>query len=45
MQRTEIRIKKDGKWYFGGSEMFRRNILNVLAAHIVKDENDNYFIK
>lgn len=45
MQRTEIRIKKDGKWYFGGSEMFRRNILNVLASHIIKDENDNYFIK
>lgn len=45
MQLTEIRIKKNGKWYFGGSEMFRRNILNVLASHIIKDDEGNYFIK
>lgn len=44
MELTEIRIRKNGKWYFGGSEMFRRNILNVLALHIEK-EDDNYFIK
>ncbi len=44
MELTEIRIRKNGKWYFGGSEMFRRNILNVLAAHIVK-EDGSYFIK
>ncbi|HZK43478.1 MAG TPA: DUF1285 domain-containing protein [Syntrophomonadaceae bacterium] len=45
MELTEIRIKKDGKWYFGDSEMFRRKILNILANHIVKGDNDNYFIR
>ncbi|HZJ84356.1 MAG TPA: DUF1285 domain-containing protein, partial [Syntrophomonadaceae bacterium] len=39
---AEIRIKKDGKWYFGGNEMFRRKILNVLAANIVKTDDDSY---
>lgn len=45
MELTEIRIKKNGKWYFGGAEMFRRNIFNVLAAHIVKEDDGSYFIK
>ena len=33
MELTEIIIKRDGKWYFGQAEMFRRNILNILASH------------
>ncbi len=42
---AEIRIKKNGKWYFGGNEMFRRKILNVLAANIVKTDDNSYMIK
>jgi hypothetical protein len=34
----EIVIRKNGKWYFGQAEMFRRNILNILAAHIQKED-------
>ncbi len=45
MLMAEIRIRKNGKWYFGGNEMFRRNLLNVLASHIVKTDDDNYMIK
>lgn len=42
---AEIRIRKDGKWYFGGNEMFRRNILNVLARNIEKMGDDSFLIK
>lgn len=41
----EIRIKKDGKWYFGGTEMFRRNILNVLASNIQRADDGEYVIQ
>ena len=41
----EIRIKKDGKWYFGGAEMFRRNILNVLASNIQRTDDGEYVIQ
>lgn len=33
---NEIVIRKDGKWYFNDAEMFRRNIVNVLAVNINK---------
>ncbi len=45
MDLKEIVIRKDGKWYFGGAEMFRRNILNILAANIHKEEDGSYCIK
>lgn len=41
----DITIKANGKWYFGQAEMFRRNILNLLAANINKDEQGQYYIK
>jgi hypothetical protein len=41
----EIVIRKDGKWYFGGAEMFRRNILNILARNIKKQEDGSYAIE
>jgi len=41
---TEIAIRKDGKWYFGNAEMFRRNILNILAVHIAKQDDGSYCI-
>lgn len=45
MELTEIIIKKDGKWYFGQAEMFRRNILNILARNIERQDDGNYCIK
>ncbi len=45
MESKEIVIKKNGKWYFGNAEMFRRNILNMLATHIEKEKDGNYYIK
>jgi len=45
MDLKEISIRKNGKWYFGNAEMFRRNILNILATHIEREEDGNYYIK
>ena len=45
MELTEIIIKKDGKWYFGQAEMFRRNILNILARNIERQDDGSYCIK
>ncbi|MBO8159851.1 DUF1285 domain-containing protein [Thermosyntropha sp.] len=45
MELQTITIRKDGKWYFGQAEMFRRNILNILASHIKRDEEGNYYIE
>ena len=45
MDLTEITIRKNGKWYFGEAEMFRRNILNILAQHIEKAEDGSYGIR
>ncbi len=41
----DITIKANGKWYFGQAEMFRRNILNILASNINKDDKGQYYIK
>jgi len=45
MDLQEITIRKNGKWYFGQVEMFRRNILNILAQHIDRQENGSYCIR
>lgn len=45
MDLKDITIRADGKWYYGGAEMFRRNILNILAAHIEREEDGSYCIK
>jgi hypothetical protein len=41
----DITIKANGKWYFGQAEMFRRQILNVLARNIERNEDGSYFIQ
>lgn len=41
----EIRIKNNGKWYFGPAEMFRRNIVNILASNLHKEDDGSYIIK
>jgi hypothetical protein len=45
MDFKEITIKADGKWYHGEAEMFRRNILNILASHIERLDDGTYCIK
>jgi hypothetical protein len=46
MEVSEIRIRADGKWYRDGEvEMFRRDILNILARHIGRDEAGGYYIQ
>lgn len=45
MDLKDITIKADGKWYYGNAEMFRRNILNILATHIEREEDGTYCIK
>jgi hypothetical protein len=41
----DITIKKNGKWYFGQAEMFRRQILNVLARNINRNPDGSYYIQ
>jgi len=41
----DITIKENGKWYFGQAEMFRRQILNVLATNLHRNTDGNYFIQ
>jgi hypothetical protein len=45
MDLKDITIRADGKWYYGDAEMFRRNILNILATHIEREEDGSYCIK
>ena len=45
MDYQEIKIARDGKWYFGEAEMFRRNILQILAKNINRDEEGTYYIE
>lgn len=41
---TDIVIRKDGKWYYHNAEMFRRNIVHILAANLHKIEGGSYEI-
>lgn len=45
MDLKEIVIKKNGKWYFGQAEMFRRKILKILAENIHREADGSYCIK
>jgi hypothetical protein len=45
MDNQPISIRKDGKWYFGEAEMFRRQILNVLAKNIIRNSEGEYAIQ
>lgn len=45
MEDQPISIRKDGKWYFGEAEMFRRQILNVLAKNIIRNSEGEYAIQ
>jgi hypothetical protein len=41
----DIKIDKDGIWYFRGAEMFRRDFVNLFFQHIKKDMDGRYFIE
>ncbi|MGE5373267.1 MAG: DUF1285 domain-containing protein [Solirubrobacterales bacterium] len=45
MSVQEIRIRKDGKWYADGAEMFRKPFLNLFGTHLHRDENGQYYIE
>lgn len=45
MEGRTISIRKNGRWYFGDVEMFRRQILNVLACGICKCEDGSWIIR
>lgn len=41
----EIRIDKDGIWYFQGVEMKRRDIVQYFYRHLKRDNNGHYLIE
>jgi len=41
----EIRIDKDGVWYYRGNEMFRQEILELFYQSLVKDQEGRYLIQ
>ncbi len=40
-----IRIDKDGVWYYKGAEMFRREIVNFFYQNLRQDESGRYLIE
>jgi uncharacterized protein len=41
----DIRIDKDGTWYFRGAEMFRREIVNYFYDNLRMDTSGHYLIE
>lgn len=41
----QIRIDKEGVWYYKGAEMFRREIVNFFYQNIRQDETGHYLIE
>jgi len=41
----DIRIDKDGIWYYRGAEMYRMDIVQYLYGHIKKDTGGDYYIE
>ena len=35
----EIKIDKEGVWYYNGAEMFRKDILDIFFQHLKRDED------
>lgn len=42
---SEIKIDKEGKWYFRGAEMVRRDIIRYFYDHLKIDEEGRYKIE
>ena len=45
MESSEIRIDKEGIWYYKGAHMFRKEILCVFFEHLKVDEYGKYLIE
>ncbi|MCX7817272.1 MAG: DUF1285 domain-containing protein [Syntrophales bacterium] len=43
--KSDIRIDKDGVWYYRGAEMFRKDIVNLFYKHLKMDECGRYLIE
>lgn len=41
----EIKIDKEGVWYYNGAEMFRKEILDIFFQHLKRDENGRYYVE
>jgi hypothetical protein len=41
----EIKIDKEGVWYYNGAEMFRKDILAVFFQNLFRDESGQYYIQ
>ncbi len=45
MESSEIKIDKDGIWYYKGAHMFRKEILSVFFENLKIDERGKYLIE
>ena len=45
MENSDIRIDKEGVWYYKGAHMFRKEILCVFFEHLKIDECGKYLIE
>ena len=45
MENSDIRIDKEGVWYYKGAHMFRKDILCVFFEHLKIDECGKYLIE
>ena len=41
----DIRIDKEGVWYYKGAEMFRKEIVNFFYQNLKRDESGQYLIE
>lgn len=44
MTDQEMRVDRDGTWYWEGQEMTRLDIVQIFAGHLVRDANGGYRI-
>jgi uncharacterized protein len=44
MESSDIKIDKEGIWYFRGAHMFRKDILSIFFEHLRIDEHGKYLI-
>ena len=45
MDESDIKIDKEGIWYYRGAHMFRKDILCVFFEHLKRDDRGRYFVE
>ncbi len=45
MESSDIKIDKDGIWYYRGAHMFRKDILCIFFENLKMDDCGQYFIE